>query len=365
MPRDNSGNYQAPGNPQEAGGVITSSWANNLMDDIEVAMTDSLDRNGRGGMLAPFENADGTGVGPGITFSSEPSTGFYRAGLSDVRFSLFGADLMRLYAGELYVWDSTSTEWNPVLTNANIGLDSGTADGQSIRWDAEESKYSPTSNIMVDTTGLSTWIGSVVEGIQVYGIGQGKTFIAASEKDDAIGDATKELNIAATSIDVQVDDSFRVKAGGDFNFQVSDNGKITVGEWLNVAAMLGVQNTGGEDYCLIVRSSDNNNKLGVREDGAVGINNAGITGYPLTVLAADGSTKRLEVTEEGEVSINGNHADGVALLVYDKTGTYKRLQVNNDGDIKMPAVYNRTSTNKPNVYMASDGRLYRSTNTWT
>ena len=41
-------------------------------------------------------------------------------------------------------------------------LDSGTADGQSIRWDSIQGKYSPTNNIVVDSTGLSTWIGSAI-----------------------------------------------------------------------------------------------------------------------------------------------------------------------------------------------------------
>ena len=79
MPRDASGNYTLPaGNPVIAGTVITSSWANPTMSDIAAELTNSLSRNGQGGMLAPLLFFDGTKNDPSITFTNEPTLGFFR-----------------------------------------------------------------------------------------------------------------------------------------------------------------------------------------------------------------------------------------------------------------------------------------------
>ena len=80
MPRDAQGNYTLPGgNPVVTGTVITSTWANPTMADIGNELSNSLSRDGQGGMRVPFENFDGTENAPGITFANEPTLGFYRA----------------------------------------------------------------------------------------------------------------------------------------------------------------------------------------------------------------------------------------------------------------------------------------------
>ena len=53
-------------------------WANTTLDDIQQGLTDSLDRQGRGGMLAPFKFFDGSVTTPGASFTNETSTGFSR-----------------------------------------------------------------------------------------------------------------------------------------------------------------------------------------------------------------------------------------------------------------------------------------------
>jgi hypothetical protein len=96
MPRDPSGNYELPsGNPVVSGTVVSSAWANPTIADLAQAIADSLDRYGRGGMLAPFKFADGAVAAPSMTFDSEPTTGFYRAGQYDVRLAIFGEDILR------------------------------------------------------------------------------------------------------------------------------------------------------------------------------------------------------------------------------------------------------------------------------
>ena len=111
MPRDGAGNYILPaGNPVVSGTVITPTWANPTMDDIAFEMTDSLSRSGKGGMLVPFLNQDGTEGAPGITWIGEPSTGFFREGSSDMRAAVGGVVKTRWIAGDLgfEVWDGTA-----------------------------------------------------------------------------------------------------------------------------------------------------------------------------------------------------------------------------------------------------------------
>ena len=96
MPRDPSGNYELPhGNPVVTGTVISSTWANPTVADLAQAITESLDRYGRGGMLAPFKFADGQASAPSMTFDAEPLSGFYRAGQYDIRLAIFGQDVLR------------------------------------------------------------------------------------------------------------------------------------------------------------------------------------------------------------------------------------------------------------------------------
>jgi hypothetical protein len=79
MSRDVSGNYTLPvGNPVVTATPITSTWANNTLNDIKDALTDSLSRTGNGGMTAPLAGVNGTALLPAYTFSSEPTLGFYR-----------------------------------------------------------------------------------------------------------------------------------------------------------------------------------------------------------------------------------------------------------------------------------------------
>src|SRR5262245_56851935 len=97
MARDASGNYSLPtGNPVQAGTVIESDWANDTMDDIATALTDSLSRTGNGGMLVPFKNSDGAVGTPGISWTNEPTSGWYRAGLNDFRYSVGNEDIFTI-----------------------------------------------------------------------------------------------------------------------------------------------------------------------------------------------------------------------------------------------------------------------------
>ena len=96
MPRDSSGNYTLPaGNPVASGTVILATWANDTVGDLGNETTNSLSRNGQGGMLAPLQFVDGALLTPGITFVLEPTLGFYRAGVNDMRAAVANRDSAR------------------------------------------------------------------------------------------------------------------------------------------------------------------------------------------------------------------------------------------------------------------------------
>src|SRR3990172_174866 len=104
MPRDSSGNYTLPGayNPVVPNTTILADWANISLADIASGITDSLDRSGRGGMLAALKATDGTVSAPGITFSSQTTLGIYRAGSNQIAVTVAST--------QRQVWTSTGTD---------------------------------------------------------------------------------------------------------------------------------------------------------------------------------------------------------------------------------------------------------------
>ena len=82
MPRDSTGAYTLPaGNPVITGTVIESNWANTTLDDVSAELTNSLDRQGRGGMQASLRLADGSQSAPGLAWVSDTRSGLLREAL--------------------------------------------------------------------------------------------------------------------------------------------------------------------------------------------------------------------------------------------------------------------------------------------
>ena len=104
MPRNASGNYTLPaGNPVVTNTTIDTGWANGTMSDLAGEVTNSLDRNGRGGMLAALKLVDGAVGAPALTFNNEPTSGVWRSGAGIINWSLLGVETMRLIAQGLAV----------------------------------------------------------------------------------------------------------------------------------------------------------------------------------------------------------------------------------------------------------------------
>ena len=122
MPRDAAGSYTlVAGNPVLSGTVISSSWANTTLNDVSTALTDSLDRYGRGGMLASFRFADGTKLLPSASFVNETSSGLYREDSGDVRMAILTQDVMRWQTSGVEIWDNVLLQWFTVTTTNNSG----------------------------------------------------------------------------------------------------------------------------------------------------------------------------------------------------------------------------------------------------
>lgn len=91
MPRNASGTYTLPLPPVVPDTVIESVWANTTNDDVAQALTDSLDRYGRGSMVAPLRFVDGLVSAPGFAWQAETGTGFYRESAGVMSVAVLGA----------------------------------------------------------------------------------------------------------------------------------------------------------------------------------------------------------------------------------------------------------------------------------
>lgn len=208
--RNSGGTYSLPaGNPVVTGTVITSTWANTTLSDIKNEITNSLDRQGRGGMLAPLQLTNGTAAAPSLTFTSEPSSGLYRAGAGDERFSVLTTD----------VW-----KW---ATAANQSLVPLTVTGRTTTTDLTVTGTSAALAVVSTTAnlrGLSVIGGSAAPGIVTVGGATSGRGISAS------GGAPNGLGIYAagvgTGVGVYGEGGASAGWGGDFYGGATSGGGI-------------------------------------------------------------------------------------------------------------------------------------------
>jgi hypothetical protein len=115
--RNASGTMSSVNGPYQPGTTISSSIINNRYSDIEAEITNSLDRSGRGGMLAALRGIDGTVASPALSFTSEPGTGLYRIGAGDFGVALLGVKKLELTSALFAVTPNAS--FSGVLLGAN------------------------------------------------------------------------------------------------------------------------------------------------------------------------------------------------------------------------------------------------------
>lgn len=128
--RSSSGTYSLPaGNPVTTGTTITSSLWNNTHADIATELTNSLDRNGRGAMTAPFQLVSGTNTAPGLTFASETNSGLYRAGAGDVRMQVGATQVQKWTTAGITVPGSCAVQNGETVTTTTTNATAITATG--------------------------------------------------------------------------------------------------------------------------------------------------------------------------------------------------------------------------------------------
>lgn len=159
MPRNAAGVYALPNVPVISDTTILAAEENSTRDDIAVELTNSLDRNGRGGMVGAFRIADGSAAAPGVAFVSDTNCGLWRE----------SADTWHLVAGGVGIQQ---------VSGAGIRVFT-TAAGDQIRW---------TNGGATPKTGY---------------LSSGPNFVAFSDASLATGNGVL-LNTTGVSVDLNV-----------------------------------------------------------------------------------------------------------------------------------------------------------------
>ncbi len=152
MSRNASGTYTLPGgvNPVVTGTTITINWANTTLNDLATEMTDSLDRSGKGAMLAQLKAIDGTGAAPGITFGSDLDSGLWR-GVSGVG--------MNVNTVAAQVWTDAAVSFQlPVTCEDDLVVDGETTLVQAVVCEDTlevQGQITASHTSGIDTTGVS------------------------------------------------------------------------------------------------------------------------------------------------------------------------------------------------------------------
>lgn len=161
MSRNSSGNYTLPtGNPVLTGTTVSTVWANATLGDLAAEMTDSLNRSGKGAMLAPLKATDGTVAAPSLTFANDPDSGLYRVSDNVVAVSASATQAQR--------WDATGATFPVGATFPGTATFSGTT---TFPGTATFSGTTTLSGTTVATTIATLQAGAVVTNTTTNGNG--------------------------------------------------------------------------------------------------------------------------------------------------------------------------------------------------
>ena len=155
MPRNASGTYSLPaGNPVVTGTSVSSAWANNTLNDIKAEMTDSLNRSGKGGMLAALSLFAGTVAAPGLAFTDDPNTGFYLPSAGTIRLAVDGIDTLESVPGSFRISGTyAQTRWTETDAAADNRIWDVLVSGEEFKLRASTDALTPTDFMTVTRTG--------------------------------------------------------------------------------------------------------------------------------------------------------------------------------------------------------------------
>lgn len=301
MPRDSSGNYTLPaGNPVVTGSTISSSWANTTLTDIGSELTDSLDRSGKGAMLAVLKIVDGSVSTPGLAFGSEPGTGFYRPSSAILALTITGNQIV-----------TVSTTAAQIFVPTTITI----ADNQAVNIRGANS--SRGYNLTFFDTTASAYRGFIGIGIATitgmaatdFGIaaGAGGSLVIGTANGGAIATRFGPNGAVTINIPTAVTQALSVfGAAGTQAAQIIGNGTTSQSYGLIIQA-----GTNSSDYATVIQNrSGTLNYFEVRGDGIVyGNDGANIfeLGYKDTPLNTPGGSYTLVASDRGKtINISGS-----------------------------------------------------------
>jgi len=199
MPRNQSGQYTIPLQMQP-NTLARASDVNTDLNDIGDALTDSLSRTGKGGMLAPLKSVDGSTAAPGLQFVNEGSTGLRRAGNNDMRLVVGGVDILKITSAGIEIVTGS-------IGGAIKGM--GAANPGDIKDTAATN--APTGWMFCDGRALSrTTYASLFAAIgTAWGAGDGSTTFNIPDfrgrirvgRDDMGGTAANRVTTAGSGVD--------------------------------------------------------------------------------------------------------------------------------------------------------------------
>lgn len=188
--RNSSGTYSLPsGNPVVSGTTIQPTWANTTLSDLATEVTNSLDRNGRGAMLAPLQCSNGTVAAPALTFASDPDTGMYRIGANNLGVAASGAKVLDVATTGLGVTGTLSVSGVTTVADGTVS-----APGVSFSGDANTGIYRIGANNLAIAADATKIVDVTSSGVAVTGT-------LSSTGVLTVGGFTSSANIAFTGSD--------------------------------------------------------------------------------------------------------------------------------------------------------------------
>lgn len=190
--RNSSGTYTLPaGNPVVSGTTISSTWANSTLSDLATEVTSSLDRSGRGCMLAATQVTNGTVSAPSLTFCTDLDTGLYRIGANNPAMAAGGVK---------------SQDWGPTGTvlplGATVTQSQSNTVGMSVTGNGTAQGATFTGG-STDGIGITSTGGGNGAGLQMVGGGTGVGGFASN--GTAATGATRRDAFRLTNGDLNLD----------------------------------------------------------------------------------------------------------------------------------------------------------------
>jgi hypothetical protein len=358
MGREADGTYNLPpGNPVVSGTQITITWANSTLSDLADSMTNSLARDGKGGMTAPLYYIAGTEGSPGASFNDDKNTGMFLKVEGELEFSATSSSQLRVTALGSYVRNAADDAWLKIVGEGDgNSVQKGTADFQTLSWEEGVGAWLTNDILQIDginelvgigivpsvghpfAVGGDSWIGSQdgLSGVQFSASATATLLIGGAIADP--GNATTAIGIVGSAASGQpgvalqsADDSdIDIQSfGGDINLDhgtggvlisnnTGDNIGISPEGWFQINtveanARFAVSSEVGDTYAARIKTSTGAVMLSLTEAG-----NATLRGEVATVESTD-SAAELDIRDGGQMVLSGA-SDSFSRLAFFTSG---------------------------------------------